>query len=112
MKIYIMFILLIAAALAAPVDDSQTTIVKYENDNIGNINDTEERRPRHLAGSAQRSRITHWPLWRTKMVFNQAFAKHLPSICPLRQSHSINYNLRIYTFIYKHVICSIVLYEI
>lgn len=26
---------LIAAVLAAPVDDSQTTILKYENDNSG-----------------------------------------------------------------------------
>lgn len=35
MNIFIVFALLVAAVMAAPVDDSQTTILKYENDNIG-----------------------------------------------------------------------------
>lgn len=35
MQMIIVFSVLIAAVLAAPVDDSQTTILKYENDNSG-----------------------------------------------------------------------------
>ena len=35
MKFIIVFALVIAAALAAPADDKDATIVNYENDNIG-----------------------------------------------------------------------------
>lgn len=36
MKYLIVFTLIVASALAAPVDDSKTaTILRYENDNIG-----------------------------------------------------------------------------
>ena len=35
MKMYIVLAVIISAALAAPVDDKDTTILKYENDNIG-----------------------------------------------------------------------------
>lgn len=35
MQTFIVFSVLIACVLAAPVDDSQTKILKYENDNSG-----------------------------------------------------------------------------
>lgn len=36
MKMIIVFAVVLAVALAAPIDDSQSaTILKYENDNIG-----------------------------------------------------------------------------
>lgn len=35
MSIYIVFSLLVVAAIAAPVDESKTVVLRYENDNIG-----------------------------------------------------------------------------
>lgn len=35
MKFLVIFAAVLALAIAAPVDDSKTTILKYENDNIG-----------------------------------------------------------------------------
>lgn len=35
MKFFVVFAVLVAAALAAPLADSEATILRYENDNIG-----------------------------------------------------------------------------
>ncbi|KAJ6633496.1 Flexible cuticle protein 12 [Pseudolycoriella hygida] len=36
MKLFVVFVAIVAAALAAPVDDSKNAVIlKYENDNIG-----------------------------------------------------------------------------
>lgn len=35
MKMFIVLAVLVACAMAVPIDDSQTTVLKYENDNIG-----------------------------------------------------------------------------
>lgn len=35
MKMFIVLAVIVAVALAAPVDDSETTVLKYDNDNIG-----------------------------------------------------------------------------